>query len=212
MAYATRFQQHQPARGQNPLAATGREPGSLALQKLRLLSLAHGPLLRAFAGRVSRLGVFSKPIGHRTKTEHLATILLPNPVAAHDTKQDAVDCPAKIPKENRTVLNGSSPAEMTETEFRVRCIRPLSNSRNAGADQIVRRPASPRSAFAGRGGGVCLHGGLRQDRHSIQVRMRTLLGIGGRQDRGVRSPRGSKLTGIRQGKSRRRIKIITPNQ
>jgi hypothetical protein len=29
------------------------------------------------------------------------------------------------------------------------------NSRNAGADQIVRRPASPRSAFAGREGGVC---------------------------------------------------------
>src|ERR1700686_3106477 len=53
---------------------------------------------------------------------------------------------------------------------------------------------------------------LRQDRHSIQVRIRTLLGIGGRQDRGVRSWRGPMLTGIRQGKSRRRIRIIKYNQ
>ena len=101
---------------------------------------------------------------------------------------------------------------MAGAAFRVRCIRPLSSSQNAGADQIVRRPASPRSAFAGRGGGVCLHGGLRQDRHSIQVRMRTLLGIGGRQDRGVRSWRGPTLTGIRQGKLRRRIRNIKQNQ
>ena len=57
---------------------------------------------------------------HRTKTEHLATALLPNPVAAHDTKQASVNGPAKILKENSTVLNGTSPAEMIETEFRVR--------------------------------------------------------------------------------------------
>ena len=35
---------------------------------------------------------------HRTKTEHLATILLPNPVAAHDTERGVVDCLAKILK------------------------------------------------------------------------------------------------------------------
>jgi hypothetical protein len=45
-----------------------------------------------------------------------------------------------------------------------------------------------------------------------QAGMRTLLGIGGRQDRGVRSWRGPKLTGIRQGKSRRRIRILPHNQ
>jgi len=38
-----------------------REPGSLAFQKLRLPSLARGRLLRAFAGRVGKLGVLSKP-------------------------------------------------------------------------------------------------------------------------------------------------------
>jgi hypothetical protein len=43
----------------------------------------------------------------------------------------------------------------------------------------------------------------------LQTRMTTLLAIGGRQDRGVRSWRGSKLTGIRQGKVRRRIRILT---
>jgi hypothetical protein len=64
-------------------------------------------------------------LDHRTKTEHLATILLPDPVAAHVTKRDAVDGPAKILKENSTVLDGTSPAEMTETEFRVRRIQPL---------------------------------------------------------------------------------------
>jgi hypothetical protein len=40
----------------------------------------------------------------------------------------------------------------------------------------------------------------------------TLLGIGGLQGRGVGSRRGSKLTGIRQGKLRRRIRILTQNQ
>jgi hypothetical protein len=42
---------------------------------------------------------------HQTKTEHRATILLPNPVAAHDTKPDVMDGPAKILKENRTAQN-----------------------------------------------------------------------------------------------------------
>jgi hypothetical protein len=49
---------------------------------------------------------------HRTKTEHLATILLPNPVAAHVTKRDVVDGDAEILKENRTEQNGSLLAEM----------------------------------------------------------------------------------------------------
>jgi hypothetical protein len=60
---------------------------------------------------------------------------------------------AKLPKGNSILQSGPLRADMAESAFRVRCIRPLSNSRNAGADQIVRRPASPRSAFAGRGGG-----------------------------------------------------------
>ena len=40
---------------------------------------------------------------HRTKTERRATILLPNPVAAHDAQRDVMDGYAKIFKENRTV-------------------------------------------------------------------------------------------------------------
>src|ERR1035437_10199792 len=48
---------------------------------------------------------------HRTKTEHRATILLPNPVAAHDTKPDVMDGPSKFLKENRTAQNRSSPAK-----------------------------------------------------------------------------------------------------
>jgi hypothetical protein len=57
--------------------------------------------------------------------ERLATILLPNPVAAHDTKQGLMDGSVKIFKENNTVQNGSSRVEMAVTEFRVRCIQPL---------------------------------------------------------------------------------------
>jgi hypothetical protein len=38
----------------------------------------------------------------RTKTEHLATILLPNWVAEHDTKRDVMDGSTKILKENST--------------------------------------------------------------------------------------------------------------
>jgi len=57
--------------------------------------------------------------------ERLATILLPNPVAAHDTKRDVMDGLAKIFKENRTVQNRPSLAEMALTEFRVRCSDPF---------------------------------------------------------------------------------------
>ena len=72
-----------------------------------------------YSGRASQ-----KQMDHRTKTEHLATILLPNPVATHDTEQDAVDGVAKILKENKTKLNGSSSTDTTITAFRVRCVRP----------------------------------------------------------------------------------------
>jgi hypothetical protein len=63
---------------------------------------------------------------HRTKTEHRATILLPKPVAAHDTSRHVTDGPAKIFKENRTLMNWPSPAVMAVTEFRVRCFAPCS--------------------------------------------------------------------------------------
>jgi hypothetical protein len=62
---------------------------------------------------------------HRTKTEHRATILLPKPVAAHDTSRHVTEGPAKIFKENRTLMNWPSLAVMAVTEFRVRCIQPL---------------------------------------------------------------------------------------
>jgi hypothetical protein len=62
---------------------------------------------------------------HRTKMERLATILLPNSVAAHDMKRDVMDGSAKIFKENRTVQNEPSLAGTAVTDFRVRCIQPL---------------------------------------------------------------------------------------
>jgi hypothetical protein len=62
-----------------------------------------------------------------------------------------------------------------------------------GEAEFVFGPITPRSTF---------HTG----------KDRPLLSIGGRQDRGVRSWRGPKLTGIRQAKSRRRIRIIKHNQ
>jgi hypothetical protein len=43
---------------------------------------------------------------HRTKTEHRATILLPNPVVAHGTERGVVDGLSKILKENKIVQNG----------------------------------------------------------------------------------------------------------
>ena len=44
--------------------------------------------------------------------ERLATILLPNSVAAHDTRRDVMDGRAKLVKENNTPRNGPSPAGM----------------------------------------------------------------------------------------------------
>src|ERR1035437_4091123 len=61
----------------------------------------------------------------RTKTEHLATILLPNPVAAHDTSRHAMDGVIKISKENRILWNRLLRAEMGVAAFRVRRIQPL---------------------------------------------------------------------------------------
>ena len=48
--------------------------------------------------------------------------MLPDPVAARDTKQDVVDGDAEILKENKTEQNGPLLAEMAATEFRVRFI------------------------------------------------------------------------------------------
>jgi hypothetical protein len=56
--------------------------------------------------------------------ERLATILLPKPVAAHDIGRHVMDGSAKIFKENKTVQNRPSLAEMAVTEFRVRCFGP----------------------------------------------------------------------------------------
>ena len=88
--------------------------------------------------------MLSKPqFGRRTKTEHLATILLPDPVAARDTKRDVVDGDAEILKENKTGQNGPLLAEMAATEFRVRCIRPLCHLSSAMAGDS-HRPRSGR--------------------------------------------------------------------
>jgi hypothetical protein len=62
-------------------------------------------ILKARRARLRRFGGQRRccaPIDHRTKTEHLATILLPNSVAAHDIGQDAMDGRAKIFRENNT--------------------------------------------------------------------------------------------------------------
>jgi hypothetical protein len=69
-------------------------------------------------------------INHRTKNEHLATILLPNPVAAHDTSRHAMDDVIKISKENRILWNRPLRAEMGNAAFRVRCIYKMSTILN----------------------------------------------------------------------------------
>jgi hypothetical protein len=61
----------------------------------------------------SRVALFN----HRTKTEHLATILLPNPVAAHDTSRHAMDGVIEISKENSILWNRSLRAEMGAAAF-----------------------------------------------------------------------------------------------
>jgi hypothetical protein len=60
--------------------------------------------------------------GHRTKTEHPATILLPNPVAADDTERHATDRPVKIRRQINTRWGSRPRAVMAITEFRVRCL------------------------------------------------------------------------------------------
>jgi hypothetical protein len=66
---------------------------------------------------------------HRTKTEHPATILLPNPVAADNTERHATDRPVKIRRQINTRWGGGSRAAIAITAFRVRCIQPLAGPR-----------------------------------------------------------------------------------
>jgi len=71
-------------------------------------------------------GILPNPdLDHRTKIERLATILLPNPVAAHDTNRNVMDGHAKIFKEDKNVQNRPSLPEIAITEFRVRCSDPF---------------------------------------------------------------------------------------
>ena len=72
----------------------------------------------------------------RTKTEHRATILLPNPVAAYDRQRHVMDGRAKIFKENNTAQNGPSPAGMAITEFQC----------GASKAELIVRP-EPRSGW-----------------------------------------------------------------
>ena len=97
--------------GVRKLSRTVRRP----LDQSNPLSLAAGS-----NGLASTLP--NRGFDHRTKMERLATILLPNLVVAHDTERGEVDGPAKILKENSTVPNRPSLAEMAVTEFRVRCL------------------------------------------------------------------------------------------
>lgn len=64
---------------------------------------------------------------HRTKTEHRATILLPNPVAAVDTKRHATDRALKIRRQINTRWGAGSRAVIAVTAFRVRCIQPTNH-------------------------------------------------------------------------------------
>src|ERR1019366_3209980 len=59
---------------------------------------------------------------HRTKTEHRATICLPNAVAADDTERHATDRRVIIRKQINTRWCGGSRAAIAVTEFRVRCL------------------------------------------------------------------------------------------
>jgi hypothetical protein len=102
---------------------------TIAFDGLKLVSgnadQVHTPLADRFAwGKAPRRTRFD----HRTKAEQPATILLPNPVAAHDRERDVMDGHAKIFKENNTAQNRPSPAGMAVTEFRVRCFQPTAAS------------------------------------------------------------------------------------
>jgi hypothetical protein len=109
--------------------------GGIAFQKLRLPSLERGWRLRAFAGRLGRLDVLATRFDHRTKNEHLATILLPNPVAADDTERHAPDHPLKICRQINTRWGGGSRAAIAITEFRVRCsTSPVPSERDKDTD------------------------------------------------------------------------------
>jgi hypothetical protein len=110
-----------------PIIARRAGPGGLS-ERSQPESL-RVPALMRFRSQVAQFN-------HRTKTEHLATILLPNPVAAHDTSRHAMDGLIKISKENRTLGNRPLQAEMGAAAFRVRCSRPLQFSkRRRGPDR-----------------------------------------------------------------------------
>jgi hypothetical protein len=67
----------------------------------------------------------------------LATILLPNAVAVHDTDRDLMDGRAKICREDSNAQNPPSPAETVMSEFRVRCFQPLSRRSGAKNGPII---------------------------------------------------------------------------
>jgi len=73
---------------------------------------------------------------HRTKTEHRATILLPNPVAADDTERHATDRPVKIRRQINTRWGGRSRAAIAVTEFRVRYFNCPTTINGIGAHDV----------------------------------------------------------------------------
>jgi hypothetical protein len=79
-----------------------------------VVSFCTSPIIREWRGASTHETI-------RTSEEQFATILLPNPVAERGSARDTMDGLAKILKENRTVQNRPSLAEMAVTEFRVRC-------------------------------------------------------------------------------------------
>ena len=68
-----------------------------------------------------RIEKFAQPKWGRTKAERLATILLPNAVAEHDTERRPMDGRAEILKQNNTRQHRPPLAETGLTEFQVRC-------------------------------------------------------------------------------------------
>ena len=76
------------------IARASETPAAVS-RNLPLIARIYRP--RRQAGRAQQIR-----FEHRTKTEHRATILLPNPVAAADTKRHATDRPLKIRRQINT--------------------------------------------------------------------------------------------------------------
>jgi hypothetical protein len=120
----------------------------------------------------------------RTKWERLATILLPNSVAAHDTRRDVVDGRAKKFKENNADQNRPSSAGTAANALRMRCSKPpiIPGYVQLAPGVLGQSPRTPdQTNNVPRSGAVsCARDGSPKGRDP-RFRLRDLMGLGSRQ-------------------------------